>query len=121
MIFSITETNCSLVFLQKSSSPVDVIYANAAIVEQEAAANEDSIHYANVTFAKLQANSESKLSEGEIRGLDSKTGEYAQIRLKSKERRGGDATNGETAADTHLGQEKDTDGLIGQVSEKVLA
>ncbi|XP_030248813.1 B-cell receptor CD22-like isoform X2 [Sparus aurata] len=98
----------------KSSSPVDVIYANAAIVEQEAAANEDSIHYANVTFAKLQANSESKLSEGEIRGLDSKTGEYAQIRLKPKERRGGDATNGETAADTHLGQEKDTDGLIGQ-------
>ncbi|KAM8734554.1 B-cell receptor CD22-like [Acanthopagrus schlegelii] len=105
----------------RNSSPVDVIYANKAILEQEAAANEDSLHYASVAFAKLQANSKSKLSEGEIRGLDSKIGEYAQVHLKSKEGSRGDATTGETAADTHLGQEKDTDGLIRQVSEKVLA
>lgn len=100
---------------------MDVIYANKAILEQEAAANEDSLHYASVAFAKLHSNSKSKLSEGEIRGLDSKIGEYAQVHLKSKEGSRGDATTGETAADTHLGQEKDPDGLIRQVSEKVLA
>ncbi|XP_073340761.1 myelin-associated glycoprotein-like [Pagrus major] len=92
----------------KNSSPVDVIYANKAILEQEEVATEETLHYAKVDFAKLQANSEGKLGEGEIRGLDSKTGEYAQIRLNAKEGSGGDAAKGETVADTHLGQEKDT-------------
>lgn len=100
---------------------MDVIYANKAILDEEGVVKEDPLHYANVDFAKLQAKSEGKLGEGEIRGLASQTTEYAEIRLHSRGRNGGDAKEEETVADTRLGWEKDTDGLIGQVSEKAMA
>lgn len=100
---------------------MDVIYVNKAILEEERAVNEDPLHYASVDFAKLQAKSEGKLGEGEIRGLASKTAEYAEIRLHPRGSNGGDAKEEETVADTGLEQGKDSDGLIGQVSERVIA
>lgn len=63
---------------------MDAIYANKAILEQEGVAEEDSLHYTNVNFVKLQANSEGNIGEGEIRGLASKTIEYAQIQSKEE-------------------------------------
>ncbi|KAF1388277.1 hypothetical protein PFLUV_G00088520 [Perca fluviatilis] len=88
------------------SSKVDVIYANKTIMEEEGEVKEDSLNYANVDFAKLQAKSEGTLVEGEIRGLDSKTTEYTEICLHSREGNGEDVKEEETVADTH--------GLIGQ-------
>lgn len=73
-----------------------MIYANKAIVEQERAAEENLVHYASVNFAKLQAKPEGKLEQGEIRGLASKTSEYAQIRLHSRGDNGGRANEEET-------------------------
>lgn len=47
-----------------------MIYVNKAILEAEAAEyKDDSLHYADVDFAQLQARSEGKLGEGEIKGL----------------------------------------------------
>ncbi|XP_078027878.1 myelin-associated glycoprotein-like [Epinephelus lanceolatus] len=97
-------------------SKEDVIYDNKAIVEGGGVAEEDLLQYAKVDFAKLQAKSQGKLGEEEIRGLASKTSEYAEIRLQSRQSNG-DATEEETVADTHLGREKDTDGLI--VDDKI--
>lgn len=62
-----------------------MVYANKTILELEGRVEEDHLHYANVDFAKLQANSEVKSREGEIIGLASKETEYAQIRLHSRE------------------------------------
>lgn len=100
---------------------MDVIYTNKAILEEEAVVQEDTLHYANVDFAKLQAKSEGKLGEGEIRGLASKTAEYAEIRLHSRASNGGDWNEEETVSDTYLGQGKVSDDLIGLVDEKVMA
>lgn len=100
---------------------MDVIYVNKAILEEEGVLSEDPLHYASLNFAKLQAKSDGKLGEGEIRGLASKTDEYAEIRLHSRGSNGGVAKEEETAADTVLGHGKDSDGLIEQVSEKVEA
>lgn len=61
-----------------------MIYVNKAVLEEEAAEyKEDSLHYADVDFAKLQARSEGKLGEGEIKGLASKTGVYSEIRREA--------------------------------------
>ncbi|XP_034410262.1 myelin-associated glycoprotein-like [Cyclopterus lumpus] len=78
-----------------NSSKVDVIYANKTTLKEE-----DPLHYANVDFAKLQVLSGAELGEGQIRGLASKTAEYAEIHLHSE----GDAKEEETVADTHLGK-----------------
>nr|XP_046255910.1 myelin-associated glycoprotein-like [Scatophagus argus]XP_046255911.1 myelin-associated glycoprotein-like [Scatophagus argus] len=102
-----TATNCS---------QMDVIFANKAILEQEGVVKEGPLHGAEVDFVKT----EGKLGEGDIRGPTSETAECAQIRLHSTGGNGGHAKEGQAVADTHLGQEKDTDGLIGQVSEKVM-
>ncbi|XP_070823057.1 B-cell receptor CD22-like [Chaetodon trifascialis] len=92
----LVDTSDILVTNETNSSKVDVIYANKAILEQEGAAEEDLVHYANVDFVKLQANAEDKLGQGEIRGLDSKTSEYAQIRLESRGSNGGSASEEKT-------------------------
>ncbi|XP_045901949.1 B-cell receptor CD22-like [Micropterus dolomieu] len=86
----LVDTSDILVTNETNCSQVDVIYTNKAILEEEAVVQEDTLHYANVDFAKLQAKSEGKLGEGEIRGLASKTAEYAEIRLHSRASNGGD-------------------------------
>uniref|UniRef100_A0A3Q4HDJ3 Ig-like domain-containing protein n=1 Tax=Neolamprologus brichardi TaxID=32507 RepID=A0A3Q4HDJ3_NEOBR len=68
-----------------------VIYVNKAVLEAEAAEyKDDSLHYADVDFAQLQARSEGKLGEGEIKGLASKTGVDSEIRREAPSN-GGDA------------------------------
>ncbi|XP_037642093.1 myelin-associated glycoprotein-like [Sebastes umbrosus] len=104
-----------------NSSKMDGIYANKANLEEEGIVEEDPLHYANVDFAKLQAMSEDKLGEEEIRGLASKTADYAEICLQSGGNNGGDAEEKETVADTHLEQGNETDGLIVDVGEEVVA
>ncbi|XP_059195064.1 myelin-associated glycoprotein-like [Centropristis striata] len=103
-----------------NSSMVHAIYDNKAVLKDED--EDDSLHYANVNFVKRQVESEGKLGEGEIRGLDSRTTEYAEIRLQSRGNNGEGATKEEeTLADTHLRPGEDTVGLIGQAGGKVMA
>ncbi|XP_031708903.1 hemicentin-1-like isoform X2 [Anarrhichthys ocellatus] len=109
----LVDTSDVLVANGTNSSKVDVIYDNKATLEEEGIVAEDTVHYTNVDFAKLQAMSEGTLGEGEIRGLASKTAEYAEIRLHSRGSNEGDAKEEETVADAYLGKGKDTDGLIG--------
>ncbi|XP_051261429.1 B-cell receptor CD22-like [Dicentrarchus labrax] len=97
----VVDTSDILVTNETNSSQVDVIYVNKAILEQDGVVEEDSLHYANVDFVKLQAKSEGKLGDGEIKGLASKTAEYAEIRLHSRGVNGGDRKEEETVADTH--------------------
>lgn len=79
---------------------MDTEYADKATLDQERAAQEDSIHYANVDFAKLQqAAPEGQIGNGELAGSAANTIEYAQIRLHSSD---GDK---EVVADTDSGQE----------------
>ncbi|XP_053182664.1 myelin-associated glycoprotein-like [Scomber japonicus] len=82
-----------------NSSKVDVIFVNKATIEEEV--KEDPLLYANVDFIKHQAMSD---SGGEIRGLASKTAEYAEICLHSRGSNGGEAKDERTIADTHLGE-----------------
>lgn len=98
---------------------MDVIQANKVTVEQQGIVEKDPLHCTDADCAKLQAKAESKLGEGEI--MASKTVEYAQIGLHSKGSNGGDVKGEETVPDTQSGQQKDTNGLIGQVSDKVMA
>lgn len=80
-----------LVTNETTSSKADVIYVNKAVLEEEAGGyKEDSLHYADVDYAKLQARSEGKLGEGDIKGLASKTGVYSEIRREAPSN-GGDA------------------------------
>ncbi|XP_035764042.1 myelin-associated glycoprotein-like isoform X2 [Neolamprologus brichardi] len=73
------------------TNEADVIYVNKAVLEAEAAEyKDDSLHYADVDFAQLQARSEGKLGEGEIKGLASKTGVDSEIRREAPSN-GGDA------------------------------
>ncbi|XP_059194434.1 myelin-associated glycoprotein-like [Centropristis striata] len=65
-----------------NSSMVHVIYDNKAVLKDEG--EDDSLHYANLNFVKRQVESEGKLGDGEIRGPDSRTTEYAEIRLKTR-------------------------------------
>lgn len=92
---------------------MDAVYANKTILELEGGDKENHIHYASLNFAKSQANSEVKSREGEIGGTASKETEYAQIRLHSR----GSREN--TDADANLRQKENTNGLTGQVSDKV--
>lgn len=79
---------------------MDTEYANGATLDQERAAQEDSIHYANVDFVKLQqAAPEGQIRNGELGGSIANTIEYAQIRLHSSN---GDR---EVVADTDSGEE----------------
>lgn len=79
---------------------MDTEYANKVTLDQERDAREDSIHYADVDFAKLrQAAPEGQIRNGELGGSTANTIEYAQIRLHSSD---GDK---EVVADTHSGQE----------------
>nr|XP_040020661.1 myelin-associated glycoprotein-like isoform X2 [Gasterosteus aculeatus aculeatus] len=66
---------------ETSSSKVSVIYDNKAILEEN---EEESLHYASLDFAKLKDNSRGELGEEEVRGLASKTSEYAEVRLSSR-------------------------------------
>ena len=85
---------------------MDIIYANKAIIEGGGGIKEDPLLYADVEFTKLQAKSDSKLVEGEIRGLASQTTEYAEIRLHSKGSNGGEAKGERTISDTDCGEGK---------------
>lgn len=77
---------------------MDTVYANKATLDQERAAQEDSIHYADVDFAKLQqAAPEGQTRNGELGGSTANTIEYAQIRLHYSDK--------EVVADTDSGQE----------------
>lgn len=79
---------------------MDTEYANKATLDQERAAEENSIHYANVDFAKLQrAVLEGQIRNGELGGSTANTIEYAQIRLHSSN------GNKEVVAVTHSGRE----------------
>ncbi|XP_056142034.1 sialic acid-binding Ig-like lectin 10, partial [Lampris incognitus] len=88
---------------------VEVVYANKAMLE-DAGREVDALHYANMDFAKLQARSEDKLGEGGIRGLSSRTAEYAEIRLDSREDIGGGVEDIEVAEDTTVVQGKNLNG-----------
>ncbi|KAM4736559.1 myelin-associated glycoprotein-like [Anableps anableps] len=81
----LVETEECLVTNVADSSPRDVIYVNKAAVEEAEEDKEDHLNYVNVDFAKLQARSEGELGDGAIRGLDSKTTEYAEIRTQCRE------------------------------------
>ncbi|XP_064801562.1 myelin-associated glycoprotein-like isoform X1 [Oncorhynchus masou masou] len=71
----------------------DNVYANKAMLDEALGPNRtvdreiddtDLLHYANLNFSKLQAKvAERGVGEGEIRGVASKTTEYAVIRLHS--------------------------------------
>ncbi|KAG8009881.1 Myelin-associated glycoprotein [Nibea albiflora] len=112
----------SLVCLSINSLGSDRFAFNvsATNLEKGGVAGKDPVHYVKLDFAELQAKSDSKLEEGEIGGPASKMTEYAQICLHSGGSNGGDAKEEVTVTDTHLGPEKDTNGLMGQVSEKAV-
>ncbi|XP_071376424.1 myelin-associated glycoprotein-like [Centroberyx affinis] len=114
------DTSDLLVTDEANSSQVEAVYANKAMLEGDRGDEEDILHYANVDFAKLQAKAGQE-GAGEIRGLASKTAEYAEIRLHSRGSSGGEAQDEETVADTALGQEKDTSDHGGEVSEEAVA
>lgn len=78
-----------------------MIYDNKAILEEN---EEESLHYASLDFAKLKDNSRGELGEEEVRGLASKTSEYAEIRLSSRGSNGGHTREEETEADVHQGE-----------------
>ncbi|XP_034554408.1 sialoadhesin-like isoform X3 [Notolabrus celidotus] len=101
---------------ETNSLQVDVIYVNNAIIEEGGIVKENPILYANMDHNKLKAISQDQPGEGEIRGLASKTTEYAVIRPHSEENRGGDAKEEQTVADGNAGQVNDTEGLIEQFS-----
>ncbi|CAM9136793.1 unnamed protein product [Lampetra planeri] len=92
-------------------SQADTVYANKLTIEEEEARKEEQIHYASVDFAKLQARAGDTPGGEEIRGLASKTEEYAEIRLRSTGSDGGEGA-GNTTAHTELGEGKDIDGLV---------
>ncbi|KAM9309036.1 myelin-associated glycoprotein-like isoform 2-T3 [Pholidichthys leucotaenia] len=101
------DTSESLVTNEINSSQMDVIYTNKAILEKEGKERtDDTIIYANVDFAKLQAKSDGHLREGEIRGVTSKTDEYAEIRLHRRGSNKEEAKNEETRADVAFEQGK---------------
>ncbi|KAM9782770.1 myelin-associated glycoprotein-like [Neosynchiropus ocellatus] len=70
----------------ESNSEISTIYANKDMIEKEERWAEEQLHYARVDFTKLRAHSDGQQGEGQIRGLSSKTAEYAEIRLYSRER-----------------------------------
>ncbi|XP_018555335.2 B-cell receptor CD22 [Lates calcarifer] len=109
---ALVDTSEFLATNETKSSKVEIISANKTIQEEEGGGSKtDTLHYASVDFNKLQANTEGKLEEGDIGGLASKT-TYAEIRLHPTGCNGGEAKEGETVADTHLGQGKGVDALI---------
>ncbi|KAM6910536.1 myelin-associated glycoprotein-like [Xenentodon cancila] len=112
------EPSESLVTDQISSLLVDV---HKAVVNDEDGGKEDPLNYVNVDYTKLQTGSEDELRDTGIRGLASKTTEYAEIRMHYTESHGGDAKEEVKPADSHMGEGKDVAGLTGQVSEKVIA
>ncbi|XP_014908673.1 sialoadhesin-like [Poecilia latipinna] len=97
-----------------NSSPED----KAAVKEVE---GEEHLNYVNVDFAKLQARSEGELGDGAIRGLESKTAEYAEIRIQSRESDGADIKQQGHFSDTSLGQGKGDNDLTEEVDETVTA
>uniref|UniRef100_A0A3B5LHH2 Ig-like domain-containing protein n=1 Tax=Xiphophorus couchianus TaxID=32473 RepID=A0A3B5LHH2_9TELE len=99
-----------------SSSPED----KAAVKEVEGD-TEEHLNYVNVDFAKLQARSEGELGDGAIRGLESKTAEYAEIRIRCRESDGADTKQHGDFSDTSLGQGKGDYDLTEEVSEMVTA
>lgn len=105
------------VFRQTNSLQVDVIYVNNAIIEEGGLVKENPILYANMDHSKPKAITEDQPGgEGEVRGLASKTTEYAAIRPNS-EGGGVDVKEEQTVADGNVGQANDTEGLIAQVSD----
>ncbi|KAM9309974.1 uncharacterized protein KZ484_025901 [Pholidichthys leucotaenia] len=115
------DTSGLLVTNEINSSQVDVIYANKAILEKGQERREDAVLYADVDFAKLQARSEGKVGEGEIRGVTSKTDEYAEIHLHRRGSNREEAKNEGTPADVSFEQGKDTTSLKIQLNETVIA
>ncbi|KAM9310706.1 myelin-associated glycoprotein-like [Pholidichthys leucotaenia] len=115
------DTSGLLVTNEINSSQVDVIYANKAILEKGQERREDAVLYADVDFAKLQARSEGKVGEGEIRGVTSKTDEYAEIHLHRRGSNREEAKNEGTPADASFEQGKDTTSLKIQLNETVIA
>ncbi|XP_030605299.1 myelin-associated glycoprotein-like [Archocentrus centrarchus] len=113
----LVDTSDCLATSETNPSKVDVIHVNKAILEEEAEECKEDV---NVDFAELQARSEGKLGEGEIRGLASKTAMNSEI-LRDPPSNGRVAKEGEILADAHLGKEKGVKGLTGGVNEKAVA
>ncbi|KAM8869861.1 myelin-associated glycoprotein-like isoform 2-T3 [Spinachia spinachia] len=94
------DTSNAVVADGTNSSEVNVIYDNIAILESR----EESVHYASVDFVKLNQGSGVQVGEEEIRGLASKTSEYAVVRLSLRGSNGRRTMQDETEADAHLGE-----------------
>ncbi|KAM7421345.1 hypothetical protein PAMA_015478 [Pampus argenteus] len=89
----LVDTSDFLVTNETNSSQMNAMYASKAIAEEDV--TEDTLHFADLDFTKLQAKSDGK--EGEIRGLASTKTLYAEIRLRSRGNDGdGEEGNGET-------------------------
>lgn len=98
-----------------------VIHVNKAIPEAEVGGSKkDPLHCTSGDFEKLPANTEGKLGEVQVRALAPET-TYAEICLNSRGCNGEGTTEKETVADTHFGHGKGVDGLMRQVSDKVMA
>lgn len=65
---------------------------------------EQHLSNASVDFAKLQAGSESLLGDGTIRGLASKTAEYAEGHPSCRESNGGESKEQDNVSGTTLGR-----------------
>ncbi|XP_068179343.1 myelin-associated glycoprotein-like [Antennarius striatus] len=75
----------------ETRTQVDAIYTNTALLERRGGDEEDSVHYADVNFVKLQARREGGLGGEEgVRGLASQTDEYAQVYPHCRRHSGGD-------------------------------
>lgn len=57
---------------------MEVVYTNNAVLDE--GGEEEELHYVNVSFATLHTPLAANAEEDLIRGMDSKTAEYAQIR-----------------------------------------
>ncbi|KAM7383084.1 hypothetical protein PAMP_002766 [Pampus punctatissimus] len=99
----LVDTSDFLVTNETNSSQVNTIYANEATIEEDEGVKEDTLHFADLDFTKLQAKSDGKM-EGEIRGLASKTAVYAEIRLHSRGNDGEEEKGERTISDNHFGQ-----------------
>ncbi|KAL0984792.1 hypothetical protein UPYG_G00146980 [Umbra pygmaea] len=101
--------------LRLAHSQEDSVYANTAMLNEALVADgtddgdfedTDQLHYADLNFSKIQG-SVAEHAEGEVRGVASKTSEYAMIRLQSTGSIGEEAGEGE--GDSALKQEDHTE------------
>ncbi|XP_038163083.1 myelin-associated glycoprotein-like [Cyprinodon tularosa] len=92
------------------------IFANKAVENDVEKDKEEHLNYASVDFAKAQAESESLLGDGTIRGLASKTAEY-ENHPNCRESNGGESKEQENVSGTTLEHSKNANNL--EVTNKV--